>query len=386
MAAFSALMAQDTQLSILSSSIMGELDAALKSGSEARRIDMLARVANVFAADASRYSEEQLRFFDDIMVRLIDSVGTSARATLAAKLALIANAPSGVIHALAFDHDIQVAGPVLTRSERLQEQALLASAKTKSLQHLLAISRRRDLSEAVTDLLIERGDRKLNLSTARNKSARISDFGFRLLVKWATGDDELAAVVGLRSDIPRPHFLVLLENASRSVRGRLGAANPQATSSAERIVSDIVAADESKAPTRLAATRARLERQHRLGHLTENEIAQFAKDRKLDETAVGLAIVCDMPADVVERALTDQNSEMVLILAKVGGLSPASTRAILALRGPERGASSQDLERALDNYDRLPVDTARRVLGFFRDRAKASMAPAPERPLAVNCW
>jgi hypothetical protein len=226
----------------------------------------------------------------------------------------------------------------------------------------------------------------LNLSIARNKSARISDFGFRLLVKWATGDDELATVVGLRADIPRPHFLVLLENASRSVRARLAAATPRATSSAERIVSDIVGADESNAPARLAATRARLERQHRLARLTESEIAQFAKDGKLDETAVSLAIVCDMPADVVERALTDQNSEMVLILAKVAGLSPASTRAVLALRGPERGASSQDAERALDNYDRLPVDTARRVLGFFRDRAKASMAPAPERPLAVNGW
>jgi hypothetical protein len=193
-------------------------------------------------------------------------------------------------------------------------------------------------------------------------------------------------VIGLRSDIPRPHFLVLLENASRSVRARLAAANPQTTSSAERIVSDIVGADQSNAPARLAAIRARLEPQHRVGDLNENKIAQFAKDRKLDETAAGLAIMCDMPTDVVERALADQNSEMVLILAKVGGLSPASTRAILALRGSERRASSQDIERALDSYDRLPVDTARRVLGFFRDRAKASMAPAPERPVAVNCW
>ena len=125
-------MAQDASLSILGSSIMGELDAALKSGSEARRIDMLARVTDVFTADATRYSEEQVRFFDDLMVRLIKSVGSGARATLAVKLAPIGNAPSGAIHALAFDHDIHVAGPVLTRSERLQEQALLASARTKS--------------------------------------------------------------------------------------------------------------------------------------------------------------------------------------------------------------------------------------------------------------
>ena len=386
MAEFHGHMAPDTPLSLLSSSIVGELDAALQSGSEARRVDMLARIADVFVADAPRYSEEQLRFFDDIMGRLIDSVGTRARATLAARLAPIGNAPSDVMHALAFDHDIQVAGPVLTRSVRLREQALLASAKTKSLQHLLAISRRRDLGEAVTDLLIERGDRKLNLSIARNGSARISDFGFRLLVKWATGDDELATVVGMRPDIPRPHFLVLLENASRPVRARLGAANPQAKSAAEQTVSDVVSAGDSNAPARLAALLARLERQHLQGRLTEQEIARFANDGKLDETAAALAIVCDMPADVVERALADQNSELSLILAKVAGLSPESTRAILALRGPDHGASSQDIERALDNYNRLPVDTACRVLGFFRERAKGSTGSGPAPPMAVNSW
>jgi uncharacterized protein (DUF2336 family) len=373
-------MVQDAQMSILGSSIMGELDAALKSGSEPRKTEMLARIADVFIAGASRYSEEQLRLFDDIMLRLIDAVGSSARAVLAVKLAPIANAPSGVIHALAFDHDIEVAGPVLTESARLQEQALLASAKTKSLRHLLAIARRQDLGEALSDVLIERGDRKLNLSIAGNSSARISEFGFRLLVKWATGDDELAALVGMRADIPRPHFLVLLENASRPVRARLAAANPQTTSAAERMVSEIVGANEGSA--RLAAARVRLERQHRLGRLTETEIAQFAGDRKLEETAVALAIVCDMPTDIVERALIDQNSELALILAKVAGLSPRSTRAILALRGPER--SSQDMDQALDSYDRLPADTARRVLGFFRDRAKGLMGPGPARPLAAN--
>jgi uncharacterized protein (DUF2336 family) len=372
-------MVQDAQMPMLGASIMGDLDAALKSGSEARKTEMLARIADVFVADASRYSDDQLRLFDDLMLRLIDAVGSRARIALAVKLAPVGSAPSGAIHALAFDHDIEVAGPVLTQSERLQEQTLLASAKTKSLQHLLAISRRRDLGEALTDVLIERGDRKLNLSIARNNSARISDFGFRLLVKWATGDDELAALVGMRPDIPRSYFLVLLANASQSARARLTAANPRTISSTERMVREIVGADEGSA--RLAGMRARLERQHRLGRLTGKEIAQFASDRKLEETAVALAIVCDMPTEVVDRALIDPNSELTLILAKVAGLPPASTRAMLALRNPER--SSQDMDRALDSYDRLPADTARRVLDFFRDRAKGLLGPGPASPLAA---
>ena len=70
------------------------------------------------------------------------------------------------------------------------------------------------------------------------------------------------------------------------LRARLGAANPQAQSNAEQTVNDIVGADDSNAPARSVAVLARLERQHRLGHLTEAEIAQSANDRKLDETAL----------------------------------------------------------------------------------------------------
>jgi hypothetical protein len=32
----------------------------------------------------------------------------------------------------------------------------------------------------------------------------------------------------------------------------------------------------------------------------------------------------------------------------------------------------------------LPADTARRVLGFFRDRAKGGMGPGPASSLAAN--
>jgi hypothetical protein len=88
-----------------------------------------------------------------------------------------------------------------------------------------------------------------------------------------------------------------------------------------------------------------------------------------------------MPSDVVERALADENSELTLILAKVAGFSPRSTRAVLGLR-PER--SSQDMDQALDSYDRLPADTARRVLDFFRDRAKGPIGSGRDPSITAS--
>src|SRR5271169_3746148 len=206
--------------------LIDEIEAALNSGTNSRRIEMLTRITDLFVGSASRYSDEQIGVFDDVMVRLVSTIETPARAKLAQQLAPIASAPSNVIHLLAFDDDIDVAQPVLKQSEQLADPALVASARTKSQRHLFAISQRRSLSEAVTDVLVERGDRGVVQSVVKNAGARFSDAGFRLLVNRSAADDDLATFVGRRSDIPRPHFLVLLEKASAAVRDRLAARDP----------------------------------------------------------------------------------------------------------------------------------------------------------------
>ncbi len=361
--------------------LIEELEAAVTSGTNARRIEMLTRVTDLFVGGAPRYSDEQIGIFDDVMVRLVGTIEAKARARLAHRLAPIVNAPAHVMHMLAIDDDVEVARPVLSQSERLDDSVLVTSASSKSQQHLFAIAQRKSLSEAVTDVLVERGDRDVVHSVVRNGGARFSDAGFRMLVKRSAGDDDLAVEVGMRSDIPRPHFLVLLEKASRAVRSRLAAENPQASSAIEGVVAEVVGGlrnEARNASPDFAAAQAAVERQNRIRRLGEAEIYQYARERKFEETAIALSILCDTPIDVVERALLDPGAEIVLILAKVAGLSSTTTKAILLLRAADRGMSAKDLDTALASFNRLQPDTARRVLGFFRTRVKkpaAAMVP-----------
>ena len=368
--------------------LIDELEAALNSGTNSRRIEMLTRITDLFVDGATRYTEEQIGVFDDVMVRLVSTIEAKARAKLAHRLAPIANAPSSLIHMLAFDDDIEVAQPVLEQSERLEDPALVASATTKSQQHLFAISQRRSLSEAVTDVLVEHGDREVVHSVVKNAGARFSDAGFRMLVHRSAGDDDLATIVGMRSDIPRPHFLLLLEKASSAVRTRLAAENPQARSAIEGVVAEVVGGireDARNASPDFAAALAAVERQNRLRRIGEAEIYQYARDRKFEETAIALSLLCDTPIDVVERALLDPGAEIVLILAKVAGLSATTTKAILLLRAADRGMSAKDLDQALASFNRLQTETAKRVLGFFRTRTKKPARPnAPPPAVAVN--
>jgi uncharacterized protein (DUF2336 family) len=325
--------------------------------------------------------------FDDIMVRLVTATEARARAELAHRLAPIANAPLNTIHMLAFDDDIDVAATVLSQSERLDERALLANTGSKSQQHLFAIAQRKSLSEAVTDMLVERGDREVVHSVVKNSGARFSDAGFRMLVKRSGGDDDLATEVGLRSDIPHPHFLLLLEEASSAVRARLVAENPQAGAAIDGVVAEVVGGIRSEARNvspDFAAAQAEVERRNRIRRIGEAEIYQYARERKFEETAIALSLLCDTPIDVVERALLDPGAEIVLILAKVAGLSSTTTKAILLLRAADRGMSAQDLEQALSSFNRLQPDTARRVLGFFRTRVKKPAQPTVPPAVAVN--
>ena len=367
--------------------LIDELEAALNSGTTSRRIEMLTRITDLFVGSASRYTDEQIGIFDDIMVRLVSAIEAKARVKLAQRLAPIANAPSNVIHLLAFDDDIDVAQPVLKQSERLRDPALVAGARIKGQPHLFAMSQRRSLSEAVTDILVERGDRGVVHSVAKNAGARFSDAGFRLLVNRSAGDDDLATVVGRRSDIPRPHFLVLLEKASDTVRNRLAAENPDAANAVAGIVAEIaggIRTDSRNSSPDFAKALAAVERQNRQRRIGEEEIFQYALDRKFEETAIALSFMSDTPIDVVERALLDPGAEIVLILAKVAGLSATTTRALLLLRAADRGMSVSDLDQATTTFNRMHLDTARRVLSFFRTRITTHTRPIISPPVAVN--
>src|SRR3979490_1026961 len=208
-------------------SLLDELQSTLAHGTVARRVETLRRVTDLFINGAVDFSNEQIGLFDDVFQCLMEHIETSAKALLADRLAPIDTAPPLTIRALAFDDLIEVAAPVLSKSERLDDDTLIETARNKSQAHLMAISTRRVLSGAVTDVLVLRGNDEVIHSTVNNPGAEFSERGFTRLVHRAEGDDNLATCIGLRATIPRHLYLKLIAKASVTVRARLEAANPQ---------------------------------------------------------------------------------------------------------------------------------------------------------------
>jgi uncharacterized protein (DUF2336 family) len=351
--------------------LLSEVEEAMASGSPTRRGKIVRHITDLFIVGSAQCAEQEIALFDDVLTRLAVEIEISARALLAVRLAPIGNAPPRIMRALAFDDEIDVAGPVLEQSERLDEAALVETAQKKSQGHLLAISRRRSLSEPVTDVLVERGDRQVVLSTAENRGAKFSDMGFAGLVRRSEGDDRLAASVGSRPEIPPHLFLALLAKASESVRVKLAAAHPGARHEVRQVVAEVAGRIRAEARERVpdyVAARAYVEALRRRGRLDDRRLEAIAKVGRCEEITTALALMGELPVELVERAMKQERAEMILIVAKAIALSWSTVKAILCARAGKRAISGGEIAQGLASFERLKSETAREIVRFYRTR------------------
>ncbi len=366
-------------------SFLKDLDHAVSRGTAESRMRALWHTTDLMIT--GRYSEDEIWTFGEVIGRLADEIEVAARAQLARRLARFDKAPVNIIHKLAFDDSIDVAGPILRGSEKLEPYALVANVCTKGQTHLLAISKREQLEETVTDVLVTRGDQEVVNSVATNSGARFSDFGFLHMIQRAEGDSILAEQLGLREDIPRHIFQQLIAKASDDVRKRLEHERPAMVDQIKSTMSDVAGELQSKfgpvSRSYFVAKRL-VTAQHRQGNLNENSISLYARSHKLDEVTIGLSLLCSLPGDVIERAVLDKNRETLLILAKALDFSWATTMALLFLGAKDHRITGSELRELESEFSRLNLKTSRSVLEFYQSRKNAGDTDAgPKRQPAL---
>jgi uncharacterized protein (DUF2336 family) len=349
--------------------LLDELEDTLVNGTVARRVEILRSITDLFLVGGDDYSDDQLSLFDDVFACLVQKIELSAKALLAKRLSQHPAAPPRIIHRLAFDDIIAVAGPVLTRSPRLDDATLIENARTKSQDHLLAISKREHMSEAVTDVLVERGNMEVVSSTASNPGASFSESGYSQLIERAERNDDLAIRVGSRINIPRHHLLRLIAKASASVRAKLQAIHPDThveVAGAVRQVAvraqHVSAADDPE----IAAAQAYVNELYEAGQIDEKRIAQFALAQKFNEMNAAVACLAKVPFFIVESMMIEARSEGVMVLSKVLDFSWDTVKIILDMRATLHGSSPTDLAFSKVSYERLKISTAQQILRFHK--------------------
>ena len=284
----------------------------------------------------------------------------------------LTNAPPTLVGKLVRDADVRVAGPILRSSPLIDEPTLVEIARAIGQPHLLAISERATLGVAVTDVLVRRGEREVIRSLAANDGASLSSQSYGRLIKRAETDGMLAIAVGKRQDLSDELLRKLLDGSVDLVRRRLfEAGRPLRKAS----IAKTMIAISGDAPTEGPRQRDFVQAQHdvvelhRAGKLNKEALLDFARTRKYEETIAVLAAISAIPVAAVDKIISGERRDSVLVLGKSLGLDWPTVRALLALRSPEgRISSATDLDLARANFERLSPSTAQRVTKFWKER------------------
>src|SRR3984893_18710115 len=197
------------------------LDEIVRQCDPKRLADLALQIAELFLERATNFRPDHVDLFDRVLIDLVPHAEMAARADLAERLSVLANAPRILVGQLAREDEILIAGPLLRRSPVIDERALIEIARIKGQGHLLAMSERPTLSPDLTDVIVRRGDREGVRRAAGNAGALFSQAGYSALIKRASQDGVLTLTVGQRDDLSDPQLKDLLAGSIDIIRRRL---------------------------------------------------------------------------------------------------------------------------------------------------------------------
>ena len=192
--------------------------------------------------------------------------------------------------------------------------------------------------------------------------------------QFVESDEPLALKIGQRDDLSDDNLKELLAGSIDIVRRRLlDAAKPARQAAIRRVMNDISALMPPVEGRRNfePAKRAILAL-HEADNLDESAVLEFAMAQKYEESIAALSAMSGVKIATLDRLISGDRYDPILIVCKVIGLEWATVRALILLRiGPNRVPSQADIEGARVNYARLMPSTAERVVNFWKARQAA---------------
>ncbi len=350
------------------------IELAREPSSERRR-ELLRRMSDMFLAVEEAAEPQSRAEFARTAGLLLDQLSVEVRREFAERFASQQGAPGLLMARLAHDV-IEVARPVLCRSDKLDDAELMAVAMMRSQEHLRAISARAQVSEVVSEAIVHRGDDDTLVSLARNLGARFSREAFEHLSDRSETVVELREPLVHRSDTPLDlvhEMMIFVEEALR-----------------ERIIARVRSAPAAQVEAALKAARERAEARRRAdpdeakvrrevrelksrGRLTKAAVIEFLRGADEPRFLAGLAELLDLDTPLMRKLWRAATLDPLAIAIRAAG----ADRAFFVTIAMEReGANVREPERARafgEAFESIPQEAALRVIRFWRVRRESGV-------------
>lgn len=344
------------------------------------RRELLGNVSDLFLSPKGRLSDRERSLMSDILVGLITDMEMTVRREIAERLAQDDSVSHDLAVFLAND-EIEVARPILLRSGVLQDVDLIEIIKRRTQQHMLAIARRKTLSENVSDALVDNGGEDVIETLLKNRDAVLSRRALEYIVEESKQVDRFQRPLLARNDLPPELAHRIFWWVSAALRQHI-MKNFQVD---EEFVDDLIAdttrsvIDKDDAARNSSSAAERLAgRLDEAGELSETLLVRAMHQGKINIFTAGLARLCRVELQTAERIVHDTEGEALAVAWKALGFERSNLATVLSeTRHPGHGGQTVLLlDKALELFDSVSEKNARRTLSFWNkdgDYLKAIM-------------
>lgn len=353
-----------------------DLRALAEETSPEKRIELLRRLSEMYFEEIESHSDAEHYLFGEIVDKIVDSIDKPHKVMLSQMMAPRPEFPRAAAVRLAGDSDIDVAGPVIAQSPVLTDDDLAKIAGDGSQDHLHALAGRPHLPEAVTDLLVDRGDEKVVHAVSANHGAQFSQDGMNSLLERARADVDLRALLVERPDLSCGAVSKLLPLISANLVVRLAerghdvgdALPPDMLATVSRRLTEVLR--ERRHNIRDTAT---LVEAVRAGESSLDETAlQLAQTGRLVDLSVLLSMAANVDRDYLFGLISRGQTQAVMILFRALGLGWATLEQVLALRATKRKDAKPLGPDDRASYEAISPAVAQRTLRFSHVRRAAA--------------
>lgn len=353
------------------------IDLAKEPSSEKRRA-LLREVTELFFGTETHGAVES-DLYGAVLTQLSADMEEVVRVELAERFGPARNTPRALARRLAMDTEA-VAEPVLRQSQALDENDLLEVVRTKGQGHLRAVSERAVVPEAVSDVIVERGDDETVDRLVRNEGARLSRAASEAVVDRAQANPALHEAVLSRASLPpdllNEMYFVVEARLRQRILEQNARIDPAALDQALAAGRDRLAAADGALPADYETAQAYVRELRAAGALTAEMLARFLRSGGRTEFLIALSEMAEIDFHTARGIVDRCELDALAVVCKAADLNRALflTYAVVLLgRDGDAMGKAQAYGRM---YADLPRDTALRTLRFWRLRRQSGGALA----------
>lgn len=358
-----------------------EMLSLAQSKSVDARSRLLENITDMFLSDDGRLSEHERALMSDILGKLIMQVEKDVRKELAENLARTNVDLPDVVKLLAND-EIEIARPLLESSALLKDPDLIEIVRMRTDEHRMSITLREELSEQLTDSLVEYGDEDVIENLLNNHDATVSKGAMEYLVVESRRVDRFQEPLLQRSDLPADLAYRMYWWVSAALRKRIISEydiDPLVLEDSVKKSTQAVMIDKEEQTNAYVKAQKLVRRMAENGELTSQFLTSAFKQQRVAVFVAGLAHLGGVDFRTAWRIFSDKGGESFAVLCKAidmdrGQFTSMYLLIVQAREGGARAKSPGVIKEILDLFESITVKSAKGALQVWQRESSYQLA------------